>query len=29
MRKPLLIASVGALALTTFVVNPIPASGGC
>jgi hypothetical protein len=29
MRKPLLIATVGAFALTTFVVNSTPATGGC
>jgi hypothetical protein len=29
MRKPLLIATVGALGLATFVVNPTPATGGC
>jgi len=29
MRKPLLIATVGAMALATFVVNPTPATGGC
>ena len=29
MRKPLLLAVVGALGLATFVVNPIPAVGGC
>lgn len=29
MRKPLLIATVGALALATWVASPIPATGGC
>jgi hypothetical protein len=29
MRKPLLLATVGALALATFIASPIPATGGC
>ena len=29
MRKPLMIAMAGALALASFVANPIPATGGC
>jgi hypothetical protein len=29
MRKPLLIATVGALALASWVASPIPATGGC
>jgi hypothetical protein len=29
MRKPLLSATVGAMALAAFIVNPTPATGGC
>ena len=29
MRKPLFVAVAGALALASFVVNPLPAVGGC
>jgi len=29
MRKPLMIATAGALALASFVANPISATGGC
>ncbi len=29
MRKPLFVVVAGALALATFGVNPLPATGGC